>query len=121
VDRRVRLLGFGVLVAAGRTQLCSIKPPRFSWRLPVMVLAATGLVSVLVTVIEPLGVTNRRALTVVEPRLGEPKAISAWLAERNGESAALPDQARQRLFDDWFAGAYDEEPIARRAANRPFG
>ena len=66
VDRGVRLLGFGVLVAAGRTQLCSIKPPRFSWRLPVMVLAATGLVSVLVTVIEPLEVTNRRALTVVE-------------------------------------------------------
>jgi hypothetical protein len=52
------------------------------------------------------------------PRLDEPKAISAWLAERDAESAALPDQARQRLFDDWFAGAYDEEPIARRTVNR---
>jgi hypothetical protein len=33
------------------------------------------------------------------------------LAERNAETAALPDQGRQRLFEESFASAYDEERI----------
>ena len=71
-------------------------------------------------IVEPNHLQRSLDLLKTLPRLDEPKAISAWLAERDAESAALPDQARQRLFDDWFAGAYDEEPIARRAANRAF-
>jgi hypothetical protein len=39
------------------------------------------------------------------PSLDDPEAISAWLAERDTESAAFTDQARQRLFDEWFASA----------------
>lgn len=35
--------------------------------------------------------------------------FDAWLEERKQESAAMPDHARRRLFDEWFAGAYDEE------------
>lgn len=71
-------------------------------------------------IVEPNHLQRSLDLLKALPRLDEPKAISAWLAERDAESAALPDQARQRLFDDWFAGAYDEEPIARRAPNRAF-
>jgi hypothetical protein len=25
-------------------------------------------------------------------------------------SAAVPDESRQQLFDEWFAGTYEEQP-----------
>jgi hypothetical protein len=54
----------------------------------------------------------QRSLDMLQtlPSLNDPEAISAWVAERDAESTALPDQARQRVFDEWFASAYEEEP-----------
>jgi hypothetical protein len=34
--------------------------------------------------------------------------FDGWLKDLEAESAAMPDHARQRLFDEWFAGAYEE-------------
>ena len=52
----------------------------------------------------------QRSLDIVEslPPLTEADAVAHWLDERDTESAAMSDDARQRLFDDWFAGAYEE-------------
>jgi hypothetical protein len=45
------------------------------------------------------------------PPLDEPDASRSRLAE----GAAMPDDARRRLFDEWFAGAH-EEPRRRAVA-----
>jgi hypothetical protein len=52
----------------------------------------------------------RRCLDILEglPRLDDGEAIGSWLSGREAESEAMPDQARQQLFDEWFGGAYDE-------------
>jgi hypothetical protein len=42
------------------------------------------------------------------PRLDNDEAIGRWLDEREAESKAMPDHARRRLFDEWFATAYEE-------------
>jgi hypothetical protein len=42
------------------------------------------------------------------PLLDDSEAISTWFAKRNAESEAMSDHARQRLFDEWFVGTYDE-------------
>lgn len=54
----------------------------------------------------------QRCLDLLEtlPQLDEQEGVGSWLAERDAESDALPLEARQRLFDEWFAGAYAEEP-----------
>jgi hypothetical protein len=49
------------------------------------------------------------------PPLDDADGISAWLAQREAESGSMSDHARQTLFDDWFAGAYDE-PDRKAAA-----
>jgi hypothetical protein len=43
------------------------------------------------------------------PRLDDPEAIDAWIEAREAESAAMPDHERQRIFDEWFATAYEVE------------
>jgi hypothetical protein len=55
----------------------------------------------------------QRSLDVLEtlPRLGDPGSIANWLEYRQRESTAFLDEARQRLFDSWFEGAYVEEPM----------
>ena len=63
-------------------------------------------------IVEPNHLQRSLDLLQTLPSLDNPGAISAWLAERDAVSATLPDQARQRLFDEWFARAYDEEPFA---------
>jgi hypothetical protein len=52
----------------------------------------------------------RRCLDILEglPRLDDGEAIGSWLSGREAESEAMPDRARQHLFDEWFGGAYDE-------------
>lgn len=45
------------------------------------------------------------------PRLGDSDALDRWLAERKAESEAMSDEARQRLFDEWFAGQLRRVPL----------
>jgi len=61
----------------------------------------------------------QRSLDILEslPQLDEPDALDRWLDARDAESAAIPDTARDQLFDDWFNGAYDE-PDRQIAAER---
>ncbi len=57
--------------------------------------------------VEPNHLQRSLELLQTLPSLDNPEAISGWVAEREADSAALPDQVRQRLFDEWFASAYD--------------
>ena len=52
----------------------------------------------------------QRTLDIVEslPSFAEAAAVGQWLDERDTESAAMSDHVRQRLFDEWFNGSYDE-------------
>lgn len=56
----------------------------------------------------------QRCLDIISglPRLDDPEAVHRWVEERAAESAAIPDHARQRLFDEWFADAYVESDRA---------
>jgi hypothetical protein len=53
------------------------------------------------------------------PRLDEPDALGRWLDERDAESAAIPDDARHRLFDEWFAAGYEEADEGNRMTYDP--
>ena len=57
--------------------------------------------------VEPNHLQRSLDLLQTLPSLDNPEAISGSVAEREADSAALPDQVRQRLFDEWFASAYD--------------
>jgi hypothetical protein len=61
-----------------------------------------------------------RCLDLLEtlPHVHDQEAVDNWLAWRDAESAALPNVARQRLFEEWFEGAYDEEPTTDSMAQR---
>jgi hypothetical protein len=52
----------------------------------------------------------QRSLDILEtlPSLDN---IDAWFEELERESAAMSQEARQRLFDEWFATAYEEADI----------
>jgi hypothetical protein len=52
----------------------------------------------------------QRGLDILEtlPMLTQSGALGQWLEDRDTESAAMPDEIRQRLFDEWFGSAYDE-------------
>jgi hypothetical protein len=42
------------------------------------------------------------------PQVDDSETLNTWFAARDAESNAMPDHARQRLFDEWFTSAYDE-------------
>jgi hypothetical protein len=62
-------------------------------------------------IVEPWHLQRSLDLVQTLPRLDDPGLIANWLEDREQESAAIPDEARQRLFDSWFEGAYAEEPV----------
>src|SRR3954447_13583957 len=55
----------------------------------------------------------QRCLDVLQrlPSLVGNDSVAAWLTKREDESRAIPDHARQVLFDEWFSGAYEEAVI----------
>lgn len=59
----------------------------------------------------------QRCLDIIQgsPRLDDAEAFTNLLAERKAESEAISDHTRQQLFDEWFAGTYDE-PDRKKAA-----
>jgi hypothetical protein len=61
--------------------------------------------------IEPNSLTRSLDFLHTLPRLDEPGEVSAWVAEREDESARIPDHARQQLFDEWFATSYEESSL----------
>lgn len=58
-------------------------------------------------IVEPNHLQRSLDLLTSLPALDDAGALSDWLERRSGESAALPDHIRQRLFDDWFATSYE--------------
>jgi hypothetical protein len=62
-------------------------------------------------IVEPWHLQRSLDLVQTLPRLDDPGLIANWLEDREQESAAIPDEARQRLFDSWFEGAYADEPV----------
>ena len=58
--------------------------------------------------IEPNVLTRSLDYLATLPMLDDSDAVNAWLENQERESAAMPDHSRQRLFDEWFATAYDQ-------------
>jgi hypothetical protein len=52
----------------------------------------------------------QRSLDILQtlPQLDDDEAAERWLAERDGSGDPMPDHARRKLFDEWFAAAYEE-------------
>jgi hypothetical protein len=61
-------------------------------------------------VVEPDHLRRVNDLLETHPAFGDPDSWDAWLEEQQAESTAMPDHARQRLFDEWFATAYRTSP-----------
>lgn len=66
-------------------------------------------------IVEPNHLTRCLDMLATLPPLNDPDALGLWNAQRIAESEAIPDHARQLLFDQWFAAAY-EEPEHEAAA-----
>ena len=58
--------------------------------------------------VEPNVLTRSLDYLSTFPALDDSEAVNAWLKQEEDESAAMPDHSRQRLFDDWFATAYEQ-------------
>ena len=58
--------------------------------------------------VEPNHLTRCLDLLKTLPPLDDLDAIQRRNAERIAESTRMPDHARQALFDEWFAAAYEE-------------
>jgi hypothetical protein len=52
--------------------------------------------------IRSLDILERWATAIKEDRIGQ------LLEQHKADSEAIPARARQQLFDDWFAGGYEE-------------
>jgi hypothetical protein len=55
----------------------------------------------------------QRSLDILET-LPSLDSIGDWLEDLERESAAMSDEARQRLFDEWFTGTYEAAPLPER-------